>query len=106
VKQIEESSNTIKGKYRVIVLLWRDVSGITEECKREIDNTKAMFEMSLATYKNTISNLQEYLKRRSNVLNIPPLQIASNPTTDEFKKSLKKKYAFIEILKAGFEKQW
>jgi hypothetical protein len=78
VKQIQESSNTIKGKDHVIVGLQSEVSKITEECKREIDNTKEMFEISLATYENTISNLQEELKRRPKVLNIPPLQTASN----------------------------
>jgi hypothetical protein len=61
------------------------VSEITEECKREIDNTNAMFKMSLTTYQNTISNIQGELKRRPNVLNIPPFQTASNPTVDELK---------------------
>jgi hypothetical protein len=91
VKQIEESSNTKKGKDRIIDGLQSEVPKITNECKREIDNTKAMFEMSLPRYENTISNLQEELKRRLDVLNIPPLQTASNLVVDESKKSLKEK---------------
>jgi hypothetical protein len=59
VKQIEESSNTINKKDDVIVGLCSEVSEITKECNREVDNTKAMFEMTLSTYENTISNIQE-----------------------------------------------
>jgi hypothetical protein len=51
VKQIQESRNKIQGKDHVIVGLKSEVSLIIEECKREIDDAKEMFEMSLATYK-------------------------------------------------------
>jgi hypothetical protein len=44
------------------------------------------------------------LKRRLDVLNIPPLQTASNLARDELKKSLKEKEEFIVILKTEFEK--
>jgi len=93
-----------KGKYHAIVGLQCEVSEITKECKREIDNTKEMVEMSLATYESTTSNIQEELKRRPKVLNIPPLKTASNLVVGELKKSLKEKETFIEILKAEFEK--
>jgi hypothetical protein len=44
------------------------------------------------------------LKRILDVLNLPPLQTASNLAMDELKKSLKEKEEFIVILKIEFEK--
>ena len=45
VKQIQESRSTMHAKDCVIVGLQGEVSDITEECKRDIDDSKAMFEM-------------------------------------------------------------
>jgi cell fate (sporulation/competence/biofilm development) regulator YmcA (YheA/YmcA/DUF963 family) len=57
----------------------------------------------LATYTRTISNLEKELKRRPQVLKIPPLNIASNPEVDVLKNSLKEKEGLIQIFKAEFE---
>jgi hypothetical protein len=45
VKQIQESRSTMHAKDCVIVGLQGEVSDITEECKRDIDDSKAMLEM-------------------------------------------------------------
>jgi len=43
----------------------------------------------MATYENNIKKLQEDLRRRPKVFNIPPLKTISNPYVDELNKKLK-----------------
>jgi len=54
VKKIQELSNKIKGKDHVIAGLQIEVSRITKESRRDINNTKEMLKNTLATYENTI----------------------------------------------------
>jgi hypothetical protein len=81
------------------------LSNITEECKREIDDTRENFEMSLTTYERTIPNLQEELKSKPKFLKIPPFQSPSNPEVAELKKSLKEKEEMILICNTEFERK-
>jgi hypothetical protein len=68
-----------------------------------IDILKAMFEDSKDKYENTIRKLEEELRRRPEVLDIPPLQTVSTLVVDELNKKLKEKDNLLKILKVEFE---
>jgi len=102
-RQIQESRSIIEGKYHIIVGLKSEVSLIIEECKRDIDDARETFKMSLATYTITILNLEDKLKSLPQVLKIYPLNTASNPEVDELKNSLKEKEGLIQNFKDEFE---
>jgi len=57
----------------------------------ETDSLKALFQDSKATYEKTITRLKQYLIRRLEALNIPPLKTACNPNVNELNKRLKEK---------------
>ena len=89
----------INTKDKIIDEVHNQLSRMSDEGMREIDELHAKLKKFQATYDEKISEIEEELRRRPKVLNIPPLE---NSNTSEAKtvKLLNEKDKFVKYLKA------
>lgn len=104
VQQTQKLMKDINTKDTIIDEFLNQVSIMRDECMREIDALQVKFKEVQATSDEKISELEEELRRRPEVLNVSPLT-----TLDTYEaklvKILNEKYKFIKYLKAKFEKK-